>query len=529
MQFQYPEYGWFLLLIPLMVGLWLIWEQKKRKMIGKLVRPASLIPHLFKNYQPEKEKRRLLLFSGAMVLLIVAMMNPQREQERINVGSDGLQLMIALDVSNSMLANDIAPNRLEKARSFAIKLVEKLPGSRVGLVAFAGEAWLQMPATSDLGAVRQGLQTIQPEMMPVQGTNIFAALETALLALSSDEISQKTVVLITDGEELEGEVLQEASTLRDQGVTVYSVGVGSPGGANIILPEEDRLLTDENDSVVISKLDAKTLQKLSITTGGEYLLLNNTGQQVEEVFRFLMSQEKIKGTNSRLINYFSFAPYCMLTALILLLAGWFGPLIQEFFIPAKTTKTALVLLFCCQAFIGSTQSPDKIREANKAYKEQNMEKADGEYEKILAENPNNYLAAFNRAMIRLRKGENDPAAAAFEKLAKTPEGVEKTAAAWNNAGLAGATAGKLDEAIRYLKQAQQQMPQDPEILQNLQKALMEKAKNNPESNENPPPKKDKPMDEETAKQKLQSVMDEEKKMRQKMKPEPKSTGSGKYW
>ncbi len=529
MQFQYPEYGWFFLLIPLLAGLWAIWEYRKKQIIGKLVRPASLIPNLLRNYHPVLEKRRVLLFTTVMVLLVLALMNPQREQERMNVGSDGLQLMIALDVSNSMLANDIAPNRLEKARSFAIKLVEKLPGSRVGLIAFAGEAWLQMPATSDLGAVRQGLQTIQPEMMPVQGTNIYAALETAAGALASDEISQKTVVLITDGEELEGDVLDEASTLRDQGVTVYSVGVGSPGGANIILPEEDRLLTDENDSVVVTKLDTETLQKLSKTTGGDFLLLNNTEQQVTEVFAFLMSQEKIKGINSRLINYFSYAPYCMLAALILLMAGWFVPLFQDLFFPRKRIKAAGVVLLGCLSTWGVAQTPAQIRDANKAYKENDMDKAAGAYEQILSENPNNYLANFNRAMIRLKKGENEKAAEIFGKLAQTPESAEKTAAAWNNAGLAGANAGKIEEAVQNLKQAQRLFPQDPEILQNLQKALMEKAKKDPAPDENPPPPKNKPMDEETAKQKLQSVMEEEKRTRQKMKPEAKSVGSGKYW
>lgn len=261
------------LLVPALAALAWWARARKRRDMERLV-GTQLLARLTATVSRRRQVVKTILVVSAVGLLVTALARPQFGSRVETVRREGRDVLIALDLSMSMVAEDMAPNRLEKAKFAIADLINQLDGDRVGLVAFAGEAFVQSPLTLDYGAARLFLNAMEPDMMSVQGTNLGQAISVSLDAFASTERRHRVLVVITDGEDHEGEVDDAIDRATDEGVVMYTVGIGSTDGVPI--PDFDAtgqaqgFKRDGDGTVVTTRLDEATLQTMAERTGGTY-------------------------------------------------------------------------------------------------------------------------------------------------------------------------------------------------------------------------------------------------------------------
>ena len=210
-----------------------------------------------------------LLFVAYWFFFVLGLARPQLGARLKEHESQGVEVMIALDVSNSMLAEDYSPNRLERSKLAISRLVDKLQGDRIGLVVFAGEAFVQLPITADYVSAKIFLKSINTESVPIQGTALAEALMTSARSFSTQSERSRAIILITDGEDHEGEAIEAARAIAEQGIRIYCIGVGSPQGKPI--PKNGSLLKDANGDIVVTRLDEEILQEIAGAADGKYV------------------------------------------------------------------------------------------------------------------------------------------------------------------------------------------------------------------------------------------------------------------
>jgi Ca-activated chloride channel homolog len=319
------EHSWLLIsltAIPVMAMLYhlvLIWKKSTIKKIGD----EKLVSQLIAGYSPKKFFLKFILIVTAFALTSLGVANLQSPSQVEQVQRQGVDVMIALDVSKSMLAEDVQPNRLERAKQLVNKLIDRLKNDRIGLVIFAGRAYLQMPLTTDHAAAKMYLNTATPAAVPTQGTVISEALTICNNAFGEKEKKFKTVVLITDGEDHDEQTLTVIKNLAENGVLLHTVGVGTAQGALLNDPVTGEPKKDAEGNVVISKLNEAFLQELSQASNGTYRLLENTDDAVKSILDQVNSMEQKAITDQSLINYRSFFQWFLVVALVLLVLDLF--------------------------------------------------------------------------------------------------------------------------------------------------------------------------------------------------------------
>ena len=263
-----PLYLLLLLLLPLFfVGYWLYRKGQKRR-AARLGDP-ELVAQLMPDVSSSKGWLKVTFFSLAFLFFVLGLSRPQlgaRLQER---ETNGVEIMIALDVSNSMLAQDYSPNRLERAKLAISRLVDKLAGDRIGLVIFAGESFVQLPITTDYVSAKAFLKSVSPGSIPIQGTATADALMTCARSFSTQSEKSRAIILISDGEDHEGNVLETAESIAQEGIKIYCIGVGSSKGEPI--PMDGDMLRDKDGNIVVTRLDEATLKEIASAGGGEYV------------------------------------------------------------------------------------------------------------------------------------------------------------------------------------------------------------------------------------------------------------------
>lgn len=282
----------------------------------------KLINALISSWSPLSSHLKFLLVLIALVLGIVAVMNPRKPGESL-VNRKGIDLAIALDVSKSMLAADLAPNRLERAKQFISKLMNSMPDDRVALILFAGKAYLQMPLTADHAAAQLFVGSSTPDAVPQQGTVISDALEKSAYALAGTGSKYKSVVLISDGEDHEEDAVSMAKQLASQGVMINSIGVGSPEGATIPDQQTGEVKKDESGNPVISKLNEETLKEIAIATNGIYTRLESSEAAVELLAKQFSQIDRKAYADFSLVNFNTYYRGFAAAMFILLIAEIF--------------------------------------------------------------------------------------------------------------------------------------------------------------------------------------------------------------
>lgn len=275
-RFANIEMLWWLVTIPIFVVAYILFTQRKRRQLVKFGDPELMV-----QLMPDASKSRPIwkfcLLMVALVLLIFAAARPQFGQKEHTIKRQGIEVMVALDISNSMLAEDVAPNRLDRAKQLLSKMMDDMVDDKVGLVVFAGEAFTQLPITCDYVSAKMFLNTISPSLIPTQGTAIGAALRTAIASFGSDESEAgRAIVLITDGENHEDDAVAMAKQAHDLGIQVFVVGIGKPEGSPIPKAGSNDYMKDRSGQVVVSRLNEEMCQQIAAAGNGVYVRCDNT-------------------------------------------------------------------------------------------------------------------------------------------------------------------------------------------------------------------------------------------------------------
>jgi Ca-activated chloride channel homolog len=285
MSFGVPQWLWGLLLIPLLIALFVRSEQRGLKRLQEFV-SARLLPQLAGTVNRPRRILRFALQLLGLALAIVSLAQPRWGYTFEDVKRKGLDLLIAVDTSRSMLSNDVQPNRLDRVKLAIQDLIDQLQGDRVGLIAFAGRAFLQAPLTIDYDAVVEALNDLDTKTIPEGGTNISSAITLATQSFGKSAMGNRALVIFTDGEELSGDALKTTKEAADAGVRIFTVGVGTPQGSLIPVTGDDgqtSFVKDSSGQVVKSKLDDKRLREIAQATGGFYLHLENGPRTMQQI------------------------------------------------------------------------------------------------------------------------------------------------------------------------------------------------------------------------------------------------------
>src|SRR5689334_3509675 len=285
MTFGAPEWLWGLLLVPLLIALFLRSEHRGLKRLQQFV-SARLLPQLAGTVNRPRRIIRFGLLLLGLALAIISLAQPRWGYTFEDVKRKGLDMLIAVDTSRSMLSNDVQPNRLERVRLAIQDLIDELQGDRVGLIAFAGRAFLQAPLTIDYDAVIEAVNDLDTKTIPEGGTNISSAITLATQSFGKSAMGNRALIIFTDGEELSGDAVKTAKTAVDAGVRIFTVGVGTPQGSLIPVTGdngETSFVKDINGQVVKSKLDDKKLREMAEATGGFYLHLENGPRTMQQI------------------------------------------------------------------------------------------------------------------------------------------------------------------------------------------------------------------------------------------------------
>lgn len=267
------QYLILLLIVPLLFVFYAVYLAVRRKRISKIGDPA-LVHRLMPTASTAKGWLKVSLLAVAWLFFTLGLTRPQLGARLKEHQTQGAEIMIALDVSNSMLAEDYSPNRLERSKLAISRIVDKLAGDRVGLVVFAGQAFVQLPITADYVSAKIFLSSINTESVPIQGTALAEALTSSAKSFSTQSSRSRAIILITDGEDHEGDVQAAAQAIADEGIRIYCIGVGSPQGKPI--PKNGELMKDANGEIVVSRLDEAVLQEIAGIGGGKYVRAGNS-------------------------------------------------------------------------------------------------------------------------------------------------------------------------------------------------------------------------------------------------------------
>lgn len=288
----HPFLLYALILAPIL-ALFQAWSARRSRRLRDQFASATLLGFIAPNLSFGRQRIKEFLLVVALFLWLIALADPQVGTKLEEVKREGIDLVIALDVSSSMLAKDIAPSRLEKAKHEVRTLLDLLQGDRVALVAFAGKAVIECPLTLDYGAAEIFLEVMDPGLISQPGTSLGAAIRTSLQAFGEESRAGKAILLITDGENHDEQVDAEIKSAREKGVIIHAVGVGSPQGVPIPLGDRGGdFKKDRQGNVVVTKLDETTLQNIASETGGLYQRCSAGEDELKEVFSAISGLEK---------------------------------------------------------------------------------------------------------------------------------------------------------------------------------------------------------------------------------------------
>jgi Ca-activated chloride channel family protein len=320
LRLAHSNFLYLLALVPVLIillVLFLIWRKKALGRFGEY----NLILRLIPEYSTGRLIFKFVLLMAAFAFLVLALADPQTGSRMEKVERKGIDLMIALDVSNSMLAEDIRPNRLERAKQAISKLIDRLDGDRIGIIVFAGKAYNQLPITSDYGAAKMFLSVINTNSVPIQGTAIADALEMATNSFGQSK-QNKAIIIISDGEDHQGGVLEKATDAAKKGIVIYTVGIGSPEGGPIPIYTNNVLtgyLKDREGRTVITKLDDTLLQKIATIGKAMYVRTTNSEEGWQKVLDDLNKIQKSELESRQFSDYEDRFQYFIAFSLLILI------------------------------------------------------------------------------------------------------------------------------------------------------------------------------------------------------------------
>jgi Ca-activated chloride channel family protein len=430
MKFAEPDLLWFLLLLPAM-GWFLIVAWKRRQAAVRLFVQSRLLDSLTVGLSNGRRKARMILSLLAVLFVILALARPQWGYEWDEAKQRGLDIIVGIDASRSMLATDVKPNRLERAKLAALDLMKMAQSDRLGLIAFAGTAFLQCPLTLDEGAFRQSVSALSPDIMPQGGTALAETIAVATDAFKNEEENHKVLVMITDGEDHQEQVLEYAEEAAEAGLRIFTIGVGSPNGELIPLGKDAGktvYLKDEQGQVVKSRLNEALLQQIAGKAKGFYLNLSGAGA-IETLYTRGLAPLPKGEITARLVRvYFERFYWPLSAAIVLLLIEMFLPEKKRRRSRSKPALAALGLFFGLVCSGNATPA-----EAQKKFEAGEYGEAAEMYQRLREKNPEDARLAYNAGVAAYRAENFDVAQREFSSaIAAKDEKLQQSA--WYNLG-----------------------------------------------------------------------------------------------
>jgi len=338
MHFNSPYILYALLLVPLAV-IFIVWSERNRAVDAAKLASSSAFARLAANINPRRRVFSFILLIASLFFFVIAAAGPEIGGRLVEIKRSGIDVMIAVDCSGSMETQDIKPSRMAKAKESLSGLMNKLQGDRIGIVAFAGVAFVQCPLTLDYTAAKMLLSMLDTRLIPKPGTALGEAIKVAVKSFPEKERKHKVLILLTDGEDHESDPLGAAKEARKEGVRVYTIGIGRPEGEPIPAVDENGNLSgykkDSSGQTIMSKLDEMLLQKIALETDGKYFRASGSDIELDRIYDDISGMEKKELKSTTYVKYENRYQYFTLLAFLLLLAEMFISGRKGFWIPWK--------------------------------------------------------------------------------------------------------------------------------------------------------------------------------------------------
>ena len=517
-RFEDPLYLYLLAVIPLLVVIRFLTVYQQKKHLRRFGDP-DLVRQLAPDVSRFRPAFKFWLLLSALALMIVMIARPQFGTKISHEKRTGIETIICMDISNSMLAEDVTPSRLDRAKMMVENMVDNFTNDKIGLIVFAGDAFVQLPITSDYVSAKMFLSTIDPSMMATQGTDIAKAIIMASHSFTQQEGVGKAIIVITDGEDHEGGAMEAAKEAKDKGMRVYVLGVGSPKGAPIPLGDGD-YLKDNTGQTVMTGLNEEMCRQLAQAGDGAYIHVENNSRAQEQLDEELdkLSNKEISST-----IYSDFDEQFQAVAILVLLLIIIEVCILEVKNPllrrvSLFKRKAVVLLLLLMA-LGAHAQTDRqlVRQGNKQFRLGNYAEAEVRYRKAVEKNQRNPQANYNLGNALMGQRKDSAAVSQLETAAKLETVPLRKAQAYHNIGVICQNKKMFGEAIEAYKEALRLNPADDETRYNLALCKRQQKQQQQDQQQQNQQKQDQQKDQQ--KEQDQQKKDQQKDQQQQQQPQ----------
>jgi len=534
-RFEDPIYLWLLVLIPVLALVRFISYRNQKRKLRKFGDP-KLLKELMPDVSRFRPSVKFWILLAALALLIVMLARPQMGTKISQEKRTGIETIIALDISNSMLAEDIVPSRLDRSKMMVENLVDHFTNDKIGLIVFAGDAFVQLPITSDYVSAKMFLSSIDPSMMATQGTDIAAAINMGMNSFTQEEGIGKAIIVITDGEDHEGGALEAAEAAKKKGMRVYVLGVGSSQGAPIPIPGTGNFMKDNTGNTVMSALNEDMCKQVAAAGGGVYIHVENNSAAQQQLDNELDKLSKKETSTTVYSDYDEqFQAFGILALLLLIIEICIldrrNPLLKRLSLfrregvrregESRNPKALLLvfyLLLTPSLLTPAFAQTDRqyVRQGNKQYRAGDFANAEVSYRKAVEKNPRNPQAVYNLGNALMAQKKDSAAIEQYQNAAKLETNPMRKYRAFHNMGVICQGHKMYGEAIEAYKNALRLNPEDNETRYNL--VLCKHQKNKQDQNQQQNQQQNK-QDQQKDEKKDQNKQDQNKNKQKEEKPQ----------
>ena len=523
-RFEDPIYLYGLVLVVLLALIRLVTYRNQKKRLRKFGDP-HLLKELMPNVSRVRPVVKFWLLEAALALLVVMLARPQLGTRISHEKRTGIETIIAMDISNSMRAEDVVPSRLDRSKMLIENLVDNFTNDKIGLIVFAGDAFVQLPITSDYVSAKMFLGNIDPAMMQNQGTDIAAAIKLATNSFTQQENIGKAIIVITDGEDHEGGAIEAAKDAKDKGMRVYVLGVGSTKGSPIPVPETGDYMRDNSGNTVMSALNEQMCREVAQSGGGAFIHVdNNTNaqRQLDEELDKLEHSETESTIYSDYDEQFQAVGILVLILLVIeiIILERKNPYMKNISLFGNKKIVTVCLLLIAVAAQAQTDR-QYVRQGNKLFQKGDFEHAEVAYAKAIEKNEKNPQAHYNLCNALMAQRKDSAAVVQFQAAGQLETNPLRKSQAYHNIGVVCQQNKLYGDAIEAYKQALRLNPNDDETRYNLALCKHEKQKqdqNQQNQNQNQQNKDDQQKKDNQDKQD-QKQQDQDQQKQQEQKPQ----------
>ena len=523
-RFASPQYLYLLLVLVALAAIHYYIIYKKKRQVKRFGDP-ELTKQLFLGVSRWRPEVKFWITMLALASFIVALARPQFGTRLDTRERTGIEAIIALDVSNSMLAEDVKPNRLEKAKMMVSNMVDGMRDDKIGLIVFAGQAFVQLPITSDYVSAKMFLETISPSMMSVQGTDIAEAINLSMRSFTQQEDVSRAIFVITDGEDNEARGVEAAKQAASQGVRVYVLGIGNPGGAPIPIPGTGQYIIDDEGNTVISRLSEEMCREIATAGNGSYIYVDNSSSAQKKLSEQVDRLAKAKMESQIYSEYDEQFQGFVLIGILLLLLDVFllereskSTWLSNLFHRGRPVAALFLLIFSLTAMAQTDR--DYIRRGNRLMRDSVYDKAQVEYQKAIEKDNTNPISHFNLGNALLYQNKAEDAMKEYETAARLEKDKTRLAQIYHNMGVVLQSAKQFDKAVACYRNSLRNDPTNDETRYNYALSLFQLKKNQGGQDNQDQQKDDKGQDEKKEQEQQQQKQEQDKKDEQQQQPQP---------